>query len=640
MALPSTPYATYFFDQGKYDATVAGSLVTTDNGAVKRWEDQSGNGRHLTQGTAAKFPLFDANRGVVTFQTGNTVNNYLAMPASFGSDRQTWSEFFILRFATLRDTFEFQTPSRGTSDAFQLFFDDYGTFALHVLGGAVRDSVLIPRDLCLIGITSGTGGAKIWINGVSTSVSALTAGAFTKAFLGGDLVAGNWRFGGDMKDVLFYDRELTDLEVADIWTYAQTRGVNTTYDMVVNFDGDSITQGETTTLNRGYVNQISRATAIKIGNGKTNDVLADMITRAATVVDVIKIGGKLNVASIFAGTNDIALNSRTGLQVYTDTITYVGDRRTAGWDNVIVGGMLPRSGTDTQRAILRSDCLAHFSTSTAVTNVYTDGSGNYYIDFEADAGITLTDGIHPDNAGSLVIAGYYEDVLELISPTVDPALPEVPANLAVVASGAAINGTFDRSTDHADFSDLIYEIYRSTDNVTYTLLTSFADRVSPSFSDSTVSANTAYYYKVAAVSNEFGSSALSSEQHTTSNNVPGAPVLDAITGLEAGSTGILVEPTAPASDGGSAVLAYEIWHNIESAGFVKIGTLLAANLASHFLDRYVITGLSVDIKVRCRNAVGNSAYSATRTIVSQGPDVLPSVGTGNFTMCGGFSMGM
>lgn len=42
---------------GLYDATSGGSAVA-DGGAVARWEDQSGNGHHATQGTAADRPAW------------------------------------------------------------------------------------------------------------------------------------------------------------------------------------------------------------------------------------------------------------------------------------------------------------------------------------------------------------------------------------------------------------------------------------------------------------------------------------------------------------------------------------------------------------------------------------------------------
>jgi hypothetical protein len=40
-----------------YNATVGGSLVTTDGSAVARWQDKSGNNRHATQATANARPL-------------------------------------------------------------------------------------------------------------------------------------------------------------------------------------------------------------------------------------------------------------------------------------------------------------------------------------------------------------------------------------------------------------------------------------------------------------------------------------------------------------------------------------------------------------------------------------------------------
>jgi hypothetical protein len=42
---------------GLFDATSGGSAVTTDGSSVARWEDQSGNNRHATQGTGNEQPL-------------------------------------------------------------------------------------------------------------------------------------------------------------------------------------------------------------------------------------------------------------------------------------------------------------------------------------------------------------------------------------------------------------------------------------------------------------------------------------------------------------------------------------------------------------------------------------------------------
>jgi hypothetical protein len=49
---------------GFYDATSGGAVVA-DGGTVARWEDKSGNARHLTQTTSDNRPLLDADGGPV-----------------------------------------------------------------------------------------------------------------------------------------------------------------------------------------------------------------------------------------------------------------------------------------------------------------------------------------------------------------------------------------------------------------------------------------------------------------------------------------------------------------------------------------------------------------------------------------------
>ncbi len=314
------------------------------------------------------------------------------------------------------------------------------------------------------------------------------------------------------------------------------------------------------------------------------------------------------------------------------------DNISTAWPDLpgVVFGIYPSAASTpiTTHPITDPAIAAAVATQAAVAFYSSDGVINTTKEPTAGADL-ISDGVHPNAGGHTKLADFQGPKVAS-QFFVDPSLPEVPANLAVAASGAAINGTFDRSTDYADFTDLSYEVYRSTDNVTYTFLTSLADAASPSFSDSSVLANTAYYYKVAAVSNEFGSSALSSEQHTTSNNVPGAPVLDAVTGLEVGGSGILVEPTAPASTGGSAIIFYRFYRKRIgiNAAFVLAKTLAAADLASHWLDTGTAVDDVVDYKVTAVNAVGESAASATREATSQGPL------TGHEVYGGGFGIGL
>jgi len=78
---------------GLYDATSGGSEVTADGASVARWEDQSGNGYHVTQGTANDQPVLKTSQqnslNIVRF---DGVNDFLFGSTNFpitGSSNRT-----------------------------------------------------------------------------------------------------------------------------------------------------------------------------------------------------------------------------------------------------------------------------------------------------------------------------------------------------------------------------------------------------------------------------------------------------------------------------------------------------------------------------------------------------------------------
>ena len=62
---------------GLFDATSGGSAVTTDGSAVARWEDQSGNSRHITQATLASQPILKTaiqnGKNIIRFDGTNDI---------------------------------------------------------------------------------------------------------------------------------------------------------------------------------------------------------------------------------------------------------------------------------------------------------------------------------------------------------------------------------------------------------------------------------------------------------------------------------------------------------------------------------------------------------------------------------------
>jgi len=104
-----------------YDATTGGSLVAAD-GLVARWEDKSGNGRHLTQGTSGSRPTrktaIQNSLAVLRFDGSNDFMSVASSTAAFkflhGSDHTL---FFVVKPRALNTReFLFETGPWG-SDA-------------------------------------------------------------------------------------------------------------------------------------------------------------------------------------------------------------------------------------------------------------------------------------------------------------------------------------------------------------------------------------------------------------------------------------------------------------------------------------------------------------------------------------------
>lgn len=99
--------------------------------------------------------------------------------------------------------------------------------------------------------------------------------------------------------------------------------------------------------------------------------------------------------------------------------------------------------------------------------------------------------------------------------------------------------------------------------------------------------------------------------------VPDAPIL---TGVGAFSVGITMDIEAGASDGGSEIIDYQVWHD-RGAGYVLWRTILAANIgdSTYTTDTGTSVGELVHIKARARNEAGYSPFTDPVEVESAGP---------------------
>jgi lysophospholipase L1-like esterase len=200
--------------------------------------------------------------------------------------------------------------------------------------------------------------------------------------------------------------------------------VNSTYALSIPFFtkqvlyiGDSITAGYRATAGGGsWASTIAAANPTRwhLNKGQASAGLADMVTEASVQFSTLAGCGVSTSVVIFAGTNDIALYTKTGAQAFTSLLSLCSTLRTAGAAKIAVVTMLPRgAGSETERQNLnnaiRADGLAHFD---AVADVETLSMG------AAGANSNTTwynvDGTHPNDLGHAQLANLISGVMSSI----------------------------------------------------------------------------------------------------------------------------------------------------------------------------------------------------------------------------------
>ena len=213
---------------GLYDATTGGSEVTTDGSAVARWEDQSGNGNHVTQATAGNRP--DLKTAI---QNGNNVVRFTAASADLlrasstiftGTNPRT---FFLVAKATSTGQVGMYGMGGITNPAGSSF--DV-TPEIYVRVGQRQDFNLSmgTTDFRLLTIRFPSGGnigdIEGWLDGVSMTGAPTTTAAINTSIsvgftIGRAAQGAVGHCGGDYCEFIGYDQELSDTDRESVETY-------------------------------------------------------------------------------------------------------------------------------------------------------------------------------------------------------------------------------------------------------------------------------------------------------------------------------------------------------------------------------------------------------------------------------------
>lgn len=405
--------------------TDAGTTAAGHDDLVYQWSDQSGSGNHALQATSGNRPKWNTLDGYVEWclAGGQNQQPFLSL-ANLSLGTQAMSVFVISTPLTLRGKSNgedgIRTFLKAGTGSFEFGYcheTAYGNNTLRTLAvnnGAWRaGSSLVPTSPCLLGMIGSASSCRYLVNESTDTIAALGSATVSNFSLFGQ--SGTDRsFWGGVREVIIYNRAVTDQELADLRTYAQSRGAVYASQArnVLLFIGDSITTGQTAALNRNYQRHLRALMppCVEYTIAKGSAGLSTMLTDRPTYYDPYVTAGKRCVVSIFAGSADIGAGA-SGATAFTRVTTLAADLRTAGFGKICVTKMLPRTGFDAERAAyngaMTSDGLASFD---ALSEWGADSNMGQQ-DQHLNETYYHTDHLHPNATGHQVGAGHLATAL-------------------------------------------------------------------------------------------------------------------------------------------------------------------------------------------------------------------------------------
>jgi len=223
---------------GLFDATSGGNPVTTDASSVARWEDQSGNSRHITQATSASQPILKTaiqnGKNIIRF---DGTNDILRRTGAFVHAQGAATIFVVVSANTLVSNRRLMNEGR-TANTTSLYMPitsanptqfnvlyrlDNGTIPLNNVNLGVAFNGTGFKLVCAV--DSGTNFAG-FINKTATNNQNYTRGTVTLDTFS----IGGWAtnierdfFPGDVAEVVIYNTALgtTDRQSVENYLYAK-----------------------------------------------------------------------------------------------------------------------------------------------------------------------------------------------------------------------------------------------------------------------------------------------------------------------------------------------------------------------------------------------------------------------------------
>ena len=218
-----------------YDATSGGSLVAAD-GAVARWEDKSGNGRHATQSTSGNRPLrkaaIQAGKSVLRFDGSNDSLPVDSVASTLSGDDTAFTMFVVAKnTGSNADRVVFSAGSSSTanpmrelalaSDQLSYFRRDDSNSSSGGANASTRTT-----GFGVIGVVQQATSHTMYLNGASVhsasaNIGSVTANRATVGCLGRTSDAAF--FDGDIAEIIIYNAALSDTDRASLESHLMTK---------------------------------------------------------------------------------------------------------------------------------------------------------------------------------------------------------------------------------------------------------------------------------------------------------------------------------------------------------------------------------------------------------------------------------
>ena len=158
------------------------------------------------------------------------------------------------------------------------------------------------------------------------------------------------------------------------------------------------------------------------------------------------------------------------------------------------------------------------------------------------------------------------------TPTAPASAPSAPQSLGASAGNAQVVLNWSAPASNGGSAVTSYNVYRATSPGGEG---ADCDRRASgtTYTDATAANGTTYYYKVTAV-NSVGEGPLSNEANATPSAPASAPSAPQSLGASAGNAQVVLNWSAPASNGGSTVTSYNVYRGTSPGGEARLRSAL------------------------------------------------------------------